>query len=314
VTGPRNRVGFATGAQTVCDATGTSKLADPLYGDWPLPAGIERLICTPTFQRLRRISQSGASKYAHPLRTVTRFEHSVGVYLLLRRLGASEQEQVAGLLHDISHTAFSHVIDIVFYSDEQDLHERLKGKFLNRPDLRAALGQMGYKPEDFLSDEPYTLLEQPLPALCADRIDYSLRDAVTMGQIPISAAQTILDDLTVYDGRIVLCTPAVAQQYVAIFQKVNDTYTDRRENYLYEMLARAIEMGLNSGALNQADLLTDDDVVEAKLRAAGDPRIEALFARLVDPPAAEVAAFVPTRPIKQRAIDPEVRPKSTQTP
>jgi HD superfamily phosphohydrolase len=33
--------------------------------------------------------------------------------LLVRRLGASLEEQIAALLHDVSHTAFSHVIDSV---------------------------------------------------------------------------------------------------------------------------------------------------------------------------------------------------------
>jgi len=50
----------------------------------------------------------------------TRFDHSVGVMLLIRKLGAGSspasallKEQVAALLHDVSHTAFSHVIDYV---------------------------------------------------------------------------------------------------------------------------------------------------------------------------------------------------------
>ena len=46
---------------------------------------------------------------------ITRYEHSVGVMLLARRVGGGLREQVAALLHDVSHTAFSHVIDHVFH-------------------------------------------------------------------------------------------------------------------------------------------------------------------------------------------------------
>jgi len=290
-------------------------ITDPLYGTWPLPAGVAQLLACPTLQRLHRVSQSGASKYAHPFKTITRLEHSIGVYLLLRRLGAAEQEQIAGLLHDVSHTAFSHVIDIVFYSVEQDFHEGIKAEFLNRPDLRAALDALGYRPADFLSDELYTLLEQPLPALCADRIDYSLRDAVTVGEINIPAARTILNDLAVHHGRIVMRDPAVAQQYVTLFKKMNNTYwASQQENYLYETLAQAIEVGLETGILSWADMLVDDDVVEAKLRAANDPHIASLFNKLFQPPADEVTAFWPTRPIKQRAIDPHILLDGTVAP
>ena len=281
--------------------------SDLLYGTWSLPGHIASVIDCATFQRLRKVSQSGASKYANPLKTVTRFEHSLGVYLLLRRLGAGEEEQVAGLLHDISHTAFSHVIDIVFYSTEQDYHEQIKDEFLSRPDLHSALADLGYRSEELKSDEAYTLLEQPLPALCADRVDYSLRDAVTVGLIPVTAAQEIIDDMAVHDGRIVMRTPRVAARYQSLFQEMNDQFwASQEENYLYELLAQAIEIGLEQKILTRDDLLSDDDVVEATLRAGRRPEIESLFAKLVAPPADEVRAFVPTRPIKQRAIDPDI--------
>src|SRR6516165_8539162 len=101
------------------------------------------LIAGPTFQRLKGIRQAGPSALAFPFKTVTRYEHSLGVFLLLRRLGADRREQVAGLLHDVSHTAFSHAVDFVFSSEEQNHHEELKPEFLHRPDLAAAIRSLG---------------------------------------------------------------------------------------------------------------------------------------------------------------------------
>ena len=97
------------------------------------------LIATPTFQRLRGVRQAGPSAIAFAFKDVTRFEHSLGVHLLLGRLGADLKQQVAGLLHDISHTAFSHAVDFLVTSDEQDHHESLKPQMLDRPDIAAAL-------------------------------------------------------------------------------------------------------------------------------------------------------------------------------
>jgi len=48
--------------------------------------------------RLQGINQAGASQYAIPNKIVSRYEHSVGVMLLLKILGASTEEQIAGLL------------------------------------------------------------------------------------------------------------------------------------------------------------------------------------------------------------------------
>src|SRR3954462_8272027 len=109
---------------------------DRVYGEAEVndPGGGALIVC-PTCRRLEGIKQAGPSALAFPFKTVTRFEHSLGVHILLRTLGAGLREQVAGLLHDISHTAFSHAVDFVFSSDEQDHHEALKPVFLERPDI-----------------------------------------------------------------------------------------------------------------------------------------------------------------------------------
>ncbi len=113
---------------------------DRVYGEATIDdPEVLALIACPTFQRLKGIKQAGPSAFAYPFKTVTRFEHSLGVYLLLRRLGAGVREQIAGLLHDISHTAFSHAVDFIISSEEQDHHEKLKPMFLDRPDVVRAL-------------------------------------------------------------------------------------------------------------------------------------------------------------------------------
>ena len=120
---------------------------DRVYGSVAIdePAILDLIGCA-TFQRLKGVRQAGPSALAFPFKDVTRFEHSLGVFLLLRRLGADRREQVAGLLHDVSHTAFSHAVDFVVSSDEQDHHEQLKPLMLDRPDIAAALGRLGYPP------------------------------------------------------------------------------------------------------------------------------------------------------------------------
>jgi HD superfamily phosphohydrolase len=195
----------------------------------------------------------------------------------------------------------------VFFSAEQNLHEQIKDEFLARPDLKYALAELGYSVEDVSDEESFTILEQPLPSLCADRIDYSLRDAVTVGLIPASVAQSIIADMIVHKGQIVMRSVNVATAYRDLYQELNDHYwASQEENYLYELLAQAIEIGLNRGIIVRDDLLTDDDTVESKLRSVQVPEIEERFAKLHDPPTDEVSAFVSSRPIKQRAIDPNI--------
>jgi len=136
------------------------------------------LINSKPIQRLKGINQAGASQYAIEGKTVTRYEHSLGVMILLKKLGASIEEQIAGLLHDIPHTAFSHVIDFVFKdtNPNHEFHEKFHKKIILQSEIPTILKKFNFVDIDRILDEHnFSLLEKSLPDLCADRIDYTLR-------------------------------------------------------------------------------------------------------------------------------------------
>jgi hypothetical protein len=255
---------------------------DRVYGEVAIddPRLLDLIAC-PTFQRLKGIRQAGPSAFAFPFKTVTRYEHSLGVHVLLRRLGADFREQVAGLLHDISHTAFSHAVDFLYASDEQNHHEQLKHAFLERPDVVAALGPLGFAPADFFDDAVYPLLERPLPWLCADRLDYFCRDGLACGVVSSATAARFLNHVEVVDRTIVFTDAAVAREAVELFGVMNrDWWASPTEAYIYNEFANALREGFRLGVLSEADLLHDDAHVMAKLEASGSPLVSATLDRL----------------------------------
>ncbi|OUJ70377.1 HD domain-containing protein [Hymenobacter crusticola] len=177
---------------------------DTLYGSLELPAAVTNLLHTVPIQRLRGIHQGGAIVLANPAISHTRFDHSVGVMLLIRHLGGSLREQLAGLLHDVSHTAFSHLIDYVLDMAGEDYHEQRYEAVLTHPEIRVALARHHFHYLDFLDLDQYALLEQPLPNLAADRIDYTLRDLRQLGVLSADDSTWFLQGLRVHEGRIVV--------------------------------------------------------------------------------------------------------------
>lgn len=281
---------------------------DRVYGDVTIddPDLLALIGCT-TFQRLKGIRQAGPSSIAFPFKTVTRFEHSLGVYLLLRRLGADRLQQVAGLVHDISHTAFSHAVDFIFHSDEQDYHEKLKPEFLRRPDMTRALDRLGYEPEAFFDDSIYPILEQPLPLLCADRLDYFLRDSLVCGvSTPESVAKT-LEHVTTNEDQIVFTDPAVARDTVSRFAVMNrDFWAGATESFIYNEFADALREAIRVGAIREADLLRDDAHVLSRLHAPGNARIAEAMENITHFHPGRLAGFVPQVAPKTRWLDPWV--------
>jgi HD superfamily phosphohydrolase len=211
------------------------------------------------------------------------------------------------LLHDISHTAFSHAVDFLHASDEQDHHERLKPRFLHRPDLAAGLRRLGFAPEEFYHDEIYLLLERPLPWLCADRLDYFLRDSLACGvSTPESAAAT-LAHVFVHDRLLVFDDCDAARDAVARFERMNrHWWASPTEAYLYNEFADALREGFRLGALQEEDLLTDDATVLARLRGSGSAAIAAKLEQIEHFRPELLDGFVPRIVPKERHIDPPV--------
>lgn len=281
---------------------------DRVYGEVEVDdPGVLALIARPTFGRLRGIRQAGPSAISYPFKDVTRFEHSLGVYLLLGRLGAGPTERLAGLLHDISHTAFSHAVDFLFASEEQDHHEGLKPEFLRRPDVVSALAAMGHRPEAFFDDSVYPLLERPLPWLCADRLDYFFRDSIACRVTTPDLVSRFLDALVVVDGTIAFRDAETARIAADRFAEMNrDWWASDTESFIYNEFADALREGLALGALTRDDLLADDAHVLAGLRSARSPLIEAKLKAIAHLDPDRMAEFVPRVIPKTRWLNPPV--------
>lgn len=153
---------------------------DIVYGERDItdPVILE-LLETPSVLRLQNISQFGVPDQYNHKKGYMRYDHSVGVMLLLRMLGAPLEEQVSGLLHDASVLAFSHVTDWIFgkgRSGDEGYHDSIHQEFIGETEIPGILMKHGLPVDRVLDEHNYKLLEKEIPELCADRVDYSLRE------------------------------------------------------------------------------------------------------------------------------------------
>ncbi|RSL30638.1 HD domain-containing protein [Salibacterium salarium] len=154
------------------------------------------LIGTREFQRLRRIRQLGTTFLTFHGAEHTRFNHSLGVYEIMRRIIEvfdgrphwEESERLlclsAALLHDIGHGPFSHSFEKMFQTD----HEWWTRKIIvEDTEVNQILRRMG---EDF-PQKVADVIEKTYPnklvvsmissQIDADRMDYLQRDAYYTG-------------------------------------------------------------------------------------------------------------------------------------
>lgn len=245
------------------------KLEDVIYGTWQVGGVLEELILSEPMQRLKAVHQGGAIFLVDPSQHHTRYEHSLGVCWLVRHFDGRIEEQIAALLHDVSHTAFSHVGDQVFGHRGEDYHERIFDEVIGRSEIPLILSKYGYD-QALKHFKQYILLEQPLPDLCADRVDYTLRDLFHAGMISQADINHFLTSLKVEGGRMVLTSAAAARWISTQFKKLNEEYF-RKPEYLFanQRMAELLKKALSVHSLEQVDLQLDDHAVIAKLRRCG---------------------------------------------
>ena len=246
------------------------EIKDRVYGQVNItePVILELMASGP-LQRLKGIKQSLSNQ------TVSRYEHSLGVMILLKILKAPLEEQIAGLLHDVPHTAFSHVIDYVFVSSEHshEFHEKFHEQMIKKSEIPKILVKYHYNVDKILDEDNFPLLERKLPDLCADRIDYSLRDRIAMGE-DTSQIATYLKNLIVKDNEIVFIDKDVAKNFAQNYLEMDyKHWSSPLEIALYKILADAIKLALERQIISQADLFAADDFVYQKLKQSQDPEI-----------------------------------------
>lgn len=255
---------------------------DKIYGQLEIDKVLEELILSAPVQRLKGIHQGGASYLVNEKWKETRFDHSIGVMLLIKKLGGSLKEQIAGVLHDVSHTAFSHVIDFVFENKEEDYHEKIYNAVIKNSEIPAILAKYDFNYKEILFDDSkWTLLEQTAPELCADRVDYTLRDMYAYGNISLEEVNHFLDDLIVFEGKMYVQTVEIAEWFVETYYKeVIDFFMDPLNIYGYDMLAKTLKLSLEKNILTLNDFLKNDDYVLNKISSSNDYEIIALLRQL----------------------------------
>ncbi|MFK7936503.1 MAG: HD domain-containing protein [Saprospiraceae bacterium] len=286
------------------------RYTDKIYGTFSLSPLFHDLFQTDVVQRLKRIHQGGAIVLLRPDLNQTRFEHSVGVMLLIRQLGGSEQEQVAGLLHDIPHTAFSHLIDYVLELETEDFHETRYAEVIQNTNLAATLTKYNYHHSQFLDLEQYKILEYPLPYLCADRIDYTLRDLFQLGKISIPKIKWFVKGLRLYENRIVTASAEHAHWFQQQYDYLVNQYFNSDENRLVNRAMKTIVKDfLLKGYLTIQDFYEDDFFVIEKM----ERQLDSTLSQFVQSTLKSGVDLAEIR-LKKRCIDPEVLVKDLPLP
>jgi len=166
-------------------------IKDPVHGYIDVSEEELRIIDTYAVQRLRRIIQLPFVYLVYPGARHTRFDHSLGCMHLAgefaEKLGLDDYRRkvlrIAGLLHDIGHAPYSHLLEILL--ERAGLtHEAMTLKILREDEeLLDAIERCGVDPRDVVEVLEGRAVESPIISgpMDADKLDFLIRDAYFTG-------------------------------------------------------------------------------------------------------------------------------------
>lgn len=230
------------------------------------------LINSKILQRLKRISQMGLPQEYYHKNIFSRYDHSIGVLILIRRLNGNLKEQVAGLLHDVSHTAFSHVIDWVLGDPtKEDYQDNIHLSVIESSEIPEILERHEFDYNEISKIENFSLLEKEMPILCADRIDYALRE---LKEGNFELVEKIVSNLSNQKGQIVFKNKELAEIFGKSYSKLQKEHWGGNEaRARYYILSEVLREAIEKKVILITDLRKTDDYVMGLLNKSENKKI-----------------------------------------
>ena len=219
----------------------------------------------------------------------SRYDHSLNCALIVWNWTRDKKMTLAALLHDVSTPAFSHVID--FKNGDALTQESTEDKnaamIRSDAELAAALAQDGLTAADVDDYHKYSICDNEVPQLSADRLEYMFPSGAALeGWFSLRAVKRFYADLFVAKderGRdeFSFKTKKIALDYFRRILKIGYFLQRNKDKIAMELLARVVDKAIACGALHEDELwlLSEREIIgrwDALLRKADEARCDFL--------------------------------------
>ena len=218
----------------------------------------------------------------------SRYDHSLNCALIVWNWTRDKKLALAALLHDVSTPAFSHVID--FKNGDALTQESTEDKnaAMIRADaqLAAALAQDGLAASDVDDYHKYSICDNEVPQLSADRLEYMFPSGAALeGWFSLRAIKRFYGDLVLAkDERgnleFAFKTKKIARAYFKRILKIGYFLQRNKDKIAMELMARVVDAAIKCGALAEEELwqLSERQIIgrwDGMLEAVDGPQVDA---------------------------------------
>ena len=198
-------------------------------------------------------------------------DHSVAVALIIWHFTHDKKQTLSGLFHDIATPAFKHCVDFLNgdYMTQESTEDLTTVIIKNSKEIMTLLKRDNIKISEINNYHVYPIADNDTPKLSADRLEYSLSNALFIYKLlDFKVIKEIYDDIEIQKnevGEIELGfkTKKIARDFVKVTSKLSIMYREDRTRYSMQFVADILKRLSDDGKISKRDLyeLKESDVI-----------------------------------------------------
>ena len=198
-------------------------------------------------------------------------DHSVAVALIVWHFTHDKKQTLSGLFHDIATPVFKHCVDFLNgdYMTQESTEDLTTNKIKNSKEISALLERDKINVEEVDNYHLYPIADNDTPKLSADRLEYSLSNALfTYRMLNHDSIKEIYDDIEIQlneenETELGFKTKRIARNFVKVTSRLYIIYREDRTRYSMQLLADILKRLSNENKICKKDLyeLKESDII-----------------------------------------------------
>lgn len=217
----------------------------------------------------------------------TRYEHSLGVALIIWNFTKNKKQTISGLYHDIATPSFSHVVDFLHGDyEKQETTEGLTEEIIkNSREIVELLKRDNISINEIKDYHIYPIADNDSPNLSADRLEYTLSDGlVTQDAFTLESINRIYNNLTILknetgENELGFKDIDIAEEYIARASIMWKLFSGNNENnIIMQFWTDILKEMSKKGYITEKDLYkySEKEIVD-KIKKCPDKNITKIF-------------------------------------
>ena len=198
-------------------------------------------------------------------------DHSVAVALIVWHFTHDKKQTLSSLFHDIATPAFKHCVDFLNgdYMTQESTEDLTTDIIKNSKEIMKLLERDNIDVSEIDNYHMYPIADNDTPKLSADRLEYSLSNALfTYEQLDLNAISEIYNDIEIEkneEGEVELGfkTKKIARNFVKVTSRLSVIYREDRTRYSMQFIADILKRLNAENKITKEDLykLGDNEVI-----------------------------------------------------